>query len=119
MVGRAAVRQPWIFAEAKELAREDSHGGTEARRGEKEEGGKETGRNEGLGERNIEEIGIRFIELLNRYQPPEFHVSRAKRFFSFFCDNLKWGNFLKNQLNRENTLSGIEKVWREYFLTNS
>jgi tRNA-dihydrouridine synthase len=112
MVGRAAVRQPWIFAGAKELAREDSHGGTAARRGEEKE------KNEGLGERNIEEIGLRFIELLNRYQPPEFHVSRAKRFFSFFCDNLKWGNFLKNQLNRENTLSGIEKVWRGYFLTN-
>ena len=93
MVGRAAVRQPWIFAEAKEQRAKSNE-----RRAI-----------------NFEETGLRFLELLARYQPPEFHVSRAMRFFSFFCDNLKWGNYLKNKLNREKTLSGIERVWREYF----
>jgi len=96
MVGRAAVRQPWIFAEAR---------------------GQLTINNEQL-KINIDEIGIRFLELLARYQPPEFHVSRAKRFFGFFCDNLKWGNYLKNRLNREDTLSGMERIWREYFNEN-
>jgi len=94
MVGRAAIRQPWIFARAK---------GTEDR---------------GLGtfpDSLILETGLKFIELLARWQPPEFHVSRARRFFGFFCDNLKWGNYLKNLLNREETLSGLERVWREYF----
>jgi len=93
MAGRAAVRQPWIFAEARN-------------------GGKE---------RYIpclEGTGLRFIELLARYQPPEFHISRARRFFSFFCDNLKWGNYLKNQLNREEDLAGIERIWKEYFMQN-
>jgi len=92
MVGRAAVRQPWIFAEARQIEL-----GTEQKT---------------LG---YMETGLRFLELLALYQPPEFHLSRAKRFFSFFCDNLKWGNFLKNQLNREQSLSGIERVWREHF----
>ena len=91
MVGRAAVRQPWIFAEARSLLQKTSS------------------------VPNIEETGLRFLELLSRYQPPEFHLSRAKRFFGFFCDNLKWGNYLKNQINREETLSGIERVWREHF----
>jgi len=90
MVGRAAVRKPWIFAQAKE---EDVLP-------------------------PLEETGLRFLDLLARYQPPEFHISRAKRFFGFFCDNLKWGTYLKNQINREETLSGIEKVWREYFIQN-
>lgn len=95
MVGRAAVRQPWIFAQARGM--ED----LAQRRSDTE----------------IAEIGLRFLELLASYQPPEFHVSRAKRFFGFFCDNLKWGNYVKNQLNREKSLSGIERVWKEYFKT--
>ncbi|MDR0503958.1 MAG: tRNA-dihydrouridine synthase family protein [Treponema sp.] len=92
MAGRAAVRQPWIFAEARER------------------GGRYIP--------NLEETGLRFIELLTKYQPVEFHVSRAKRFFGFFCDNLKWGTYLKNQLNREEGLAGIELVWKEYFKQN-
>ena len=92
MVGRAAVRQPWIFAQAREI---------------------EAGKPGSVP--NIEETGVRFLELLSRYQPPDFHLSRAIRFFGFFCDNLKWGNYLKTQLNREKTLSGIEKVWRDHF----
>jgi len=92
MVGRAAVREPWIFARARS-------GDTE---------GRATGT-------LVEETGLRFLELLARWQPPEFHISRARRFFGFFCDNLKWGTYLKNLLNRENTLSGMEKAWREYF----
>ena len=91
MTGRSAVRQPWIFAKARALS---------------------------LTVPNLEETGLRFLELLARYQPPEFHVSRAMRFFGFFCDNLKWGTYLKNQLNREKTLPGIEQVWREYFREN-
>jgi tRNA-dihydrouridine synthase len=90
MVGRAAVRQPWIFAQA-------------------EAGG-------AFPIPDIEETGIRFLELLARYQPPEFHISRALRFFSFFCDNLKWGNYLKTRLNRQKTLSDMEQVWRGHFL---
>ena len=99
MVGRLAVRCPWIFAEAR---------GIQARA-------------EGAALAditiNIEETGIRFLELLSRYQPPEFHISRARRFFSYFCDNLKWGNYVKNLLNRETTLAGIERAWRRYFLS--
>ncbi|WP_461245743.1 tRNA dihydrouridine synthase [Treponema sp. R6D11] len=96
MVGRAAVRQPWIFAQARRLegANSDSTKTIVP---------------------NIEETGLRFLELLARYQPPDFHFSRAMRFFGFFCDNLKWGNYLKTQLNKEKTLSGIEMVWKEYF----
>jgi len=104
MVGRGAVRQPWIFAEAR--AKEEPHTEAQRHRGFK-----------GAEEPNLEEVGLRFLELLARYQPPDFHISRARRFFFYFCDNLKWGNYLKNQLNKEETLAGIEKVWQEFFLT--
>jgi tRNA-dihydrouridine synthase len=88
MAGRGAVRHPWIFAQAKMVP---------------------------FLTPPIEETGLRFLDLLARYQPPEFHLSRARRFFSYFCDNLKWGNYVKNLLNREEDLAGIERVWVEYF----
>jgi tRNA-dihydrouridine synthase len=100
MVGRAAVRYPWIFAQARELESVNS------------------GSAKPYTVPNIEETGLRFLELLVRYQPPDFHFSRAMRFFGFFCDNLKWGNYLKTQLNRQKDLSGIEIVWKGYFKEN-
>ena len=90
MVGRAAVRQPWIFAQARGNAPIA----------------------------DLEETGLRFLELLGRWQPPEFHISRARRFFALFCDNLTWGNYVKNLLNREETLSGMERALRGYFKEN-
>jgi tRNA-dihydrouridine synthase len=99
MVGRAAVCQPWIFAHAREIEKSKSSSTKPA-------------------VPNIEKTGLRFLELLAKYQPPDFHFSRALRFFGFFCDNLKWGNYLKTQLNRQKNLSGIEMVWRGYFNEN-
>jgi tRNA-dihydrouridine synthase len=97
MVGRLAVRRPWVFAEARRLQAQAAGAADMAI--------------------DIEETGLRFLELLSRYQPPEFHISRARRFFSYFCDNLKWGNHVKNLLNRETSLAGIERAWREFFST--
>jgi tRNA-dihydrouridine synthase len=92
MSGRAAARMPWIFAEARAI--------------------------EGAAAPivvNIEETGLRFLELLARHQPPEFHLSRARRFFGYFSCNLKWAHYLNTALNREQTLTGIARVWRTYF----
>jgi len=88
MIGRLAVCCPWVFS--------DTISGS-------------------VTERPILETGIRFLELLSRYQPREFHLSRARRFFSYFCDNLKWGNYVKNLLNREEDLLGIERAWKAFF----
>jgi len=97
MVGRGAVRRPWIFVEARKL-----------QAGALLESSVPAGT-------LIQETGVKFLELLAKYQPPEFHLSRARRFFAYFCDNLKWGNYLKNILNREESLRGIERAWGDYF----
>jgi len=97
MVGRGAVRQPWIFLFGKKLNNEEG------------------AVSKASFAPDIEKTGLRFLELLAQYQPPEFYISRARRFFGFFCDNLKWGTYLNNLLNREETLTGIEQAWRGYF----
>jgi tRNA-dihydrouridine synthase len=107
MVGRAAVRQPWIFAEAK---KGDCHFLGDIL-GNSEPSQKKVP----PGDSHLLETGLKFLELLAQYQPIEFQISRAKRFFSFFCDNIVWGNYLKNLLYREETLSGMEQVWQKYF----
>jgi tRNA-dihydrouridine synthase len=100
MVGRLALRAPWIFAQARTL---------EAQRMPAREIPAEPT------EINLEETALRFLELLARYQPPEFHISRARRFFGYFCDNLIWGNYVKNLLGRETALAGMERVLTAYF----
>jgi tRNA-dihydrouridine synthase len=118
MVGRGAVRQPWIFAEGRG-AESSEQGAVSSEQGAvSSERGAVSSERGGVARRDIEGIGVRFLELLSKYQPVEFHVSRASRFFGFFCDNLKFGNYLKNMLNRENSLRGMEKVWRNYFAEN-
>jgi tRNA-dihydrouridine synthase len=97
MVGRAAIRQPWIFAAARLLSAGPAAGGLPL---------------------DLEAAGLRFLELLARYQPPDFHISRARRFFTYFCDNLKWGTHVKNLLNREQSLGGVETAWRGYFASH-
>lgn len=131
MAGRAAVRQPWIFKQAKICALNQYPEAEGERALEKQFLEFPAGETSQKARKRIppivfsepsppqlQDIGLRFLELLAKYQPPEFHISRAKRFFSFFCDNLKWGNYLKNLLNREETLMGIEKVWKGYFTEN-
>jgi tRNA-dihydrouridine synthase B len=126
MIGRLAVRQPWVFAEAHD--EKSTTEGTEFH-GERLQNYIKTPCSsvsysvvKNLNLTNmakkgvfLEETGLHFLELLSRYQPPEFHLSRARRFFSYFCDNLKWGTHVKNLLNRETDLAGIERAWRGYF----
>jgi tRNA-dihydrouridine synthase len=98
MIGRLAVRRPWVFSEARRLSSQN--------------GSLSAAPVENI---DIEETGLHFLELLSRYQPPEFHLSRSRRFFSYFCDNLKWGTHVKNLLNSETNLSGVDQACQFYF----
>jgi tRNA-dihydrouridine synthase len=88
MVGRGAVRKPWIFACIKGTAPSFV---------------------------DLEEAALLFLDFLSRYQPQPFHYSRACRFFTLFCDNLFWAHYLKHLLYKEHTLSGMEAVLSRYF----
>lgn len=97
MVGRLAVKSPWAFAEARRL-------GKKGKKGEKGEGKKI----------DLQELACRFLDLLGRYQPPEFHKTRAHRFFSYFCDNFTWASYLKTRLYRETERSAMLGVLAAY-----
>jgi tRNA-dihydrouridine synthase len=99
MAGRAAVRAPWLFAAAKRALSDPQSAAVSPDLPESVD---------------LEELGLRFLELLALYQPPEFHISRARRFFNYFCDNLKWGTHVKNLLNRETDISDVAKAWSAY-----
>lgn len=97
MVGRAAVRMPWIFAAAR-----DAENGCKS-----------------LSETiDLEAVALRFLDLLAKHQPPEFYETRARRFFHYFCDNLKWAHHVRTLVNRETELGAMASVLRAHFAQN-
>lgn len=92
MVGRGAVQQPWIFAQARALETQQPFSPVD-----------------------LLEVGIRFLDLLAQYQPVEFHPSRAEKFFLYFCDNVQWAHYLRTLLNRAASLREKAQVLEQYF----
>jgi tRNA-dihydrouridine synthase len=105
MTGRAALRFPWIFAHARALELSPAL--------EHPPGPEAPPKLPAF--IDLEETALRFLDLLARYQPSEFHKSRAHRFFSYFCDNLIWAHYLKTLLGREAELSAMAAVLSAYF----
>ncbi|MDR0374230.1 MAG: tRNA-dihydrouridine synthase family protein [Treponema sp.] len=92
MIGRLAVQKPWVFAQARGLPLPAML--------------------------DLEEVAVRFLDRLAKCQPPEFHKSRARRFFSYFCSNFKWANHIRTLLGRESELSAMRKVFEGFFREN-
>ncbi len=93
MIGREAVRRPWFFKliRAREL---DPFAGMSI---------------------NIEETGLRFLQLVRQELPPVFHLSRAKRFFFYFCDNLSFGHHIRFRIQNAPDVETIEAQFLAYF----
>lgn len=93
MIGREAVRRPWFFA----LIRgKESDSSFELRIG-------------------IEDTGLRMLELIRKHLPSAFHLSRARRFFFYYCDNLSFGHHLRYAIQNAPDLDTIERLFRAYF----
>jgi tRNA-dihydrouridine synthase len=125
MIGRLAVKEPWAFAAV--LSGPCGSESTGSAENPQVPGGQESARPKPAAEARAEQpsgcsaleaTGLRFLELLSRYQPPEFHLSRARRFFRYYCDNFTWAEYVRNKINREQSLSGIGRVLSEYCREN-
>ncbi|GAB1432306.1 tRNA-dihydrouridine synthase family protein [Spirochaetota bacterium] len=93
MIGREAARQPWLFSliNAKE---KDAEFRIHV---------------------NIMESGIKMLELIKKCLPEEFYLSRAKRFFFYFCDNLSFSHHLRFAIQNSTSMDQIESLWLSYF----
>jgi tRNA-dihydrouridine synthase len=93
MIGREAVRRPWIFA----LIR-----GREADAGFSMEV-------------DLEATAYRMLDLMEEQLPPDFHLTRAQRFFFYYCDNFSFAHHIKWKTQNAPDLAGIRAVLAEYF----
>ena len=75
MIGRAAVRAPWLFAYLR---------------------GREAGRHEM--KIDLSAVTARFLSLLEEHQPQQFWPSRARRFYPYLFKNVPFGHSIGARL---------------------
>lgn len=89
MIGRGAVRRPWIFSRLREqetpLVKIDRFS-----------------------------VLTRFIELLQTSQPKDFWNSRLKRFIYYYSENFPFGHHLKTRIYNQKSFAQAYEVLQEY-----
>ena len=106
MIGRGAVRKPWLF----HLLKLESGNRQSPPPGEDLV---PTGTTV-----DIRETIERYMQYLRKYQPADFQVSRARRFFYYFCDNFKFGTHLKTAVQTMSDLREIQAAALSYLDRN-
>jgi tRNA-dihydrouridine synthase B len=93
MIGREAVRRPWIFA----LLR-----------------GKEEASDFSL-EVDLRAVAFRMLELIESRLIEEFRLTRAQRFFFYFADNFSYAHYIKWKLVNAPDLDAMRRELDAYF----
>lgn len=94
MLGRVTVQKPWIFYEIKL-------------------------KEKGLCNFSVDllKTAESFFDLLNKEQPKEFHLTRAQRFFGFYCNNFTFSHHIKTKIlncrNLDQMYSNLEQYFKE------
>jgi len=92
MIGREAVRRPWIFALIRGLEADPAFELTV----------------------DLRETAFQFLDLVEALLPPEFHESRAKKFFDYYADNFTFAHHLKCRLQNSSDIPAMRRVLDEY-----
>ncbi len=108
MIGRGAVRKPWIFRDIRNAL--DSASGAASCCGFPAPEGK-------AGIDFLETAGY-FLKCLEETQPPEFFVTRAHRFFSYYCDNFYFAHYIRTKILNAVSFDEIMKILASYFDEN-
>jgi len=93
MIGREAVRRPWIFGL---LRRQISGEGP-------------------IGSMDRLAIGLRFLELVESELPEPWRLESSRRFFSYYCDTLSFAHHIKYKVINSPDLRGMRDTLTEYF----
>ena len=93
MIGREAIKKPWIFKEIENEAMNVP---------------KKT-------KIDLLEVALLFLQNLKEDQPKEFHLLRAKRFFSYFCDNFTFSHYVKTKILNAKCIEEMLDILKSYF----
>ena len=92
MIATAAAQKPWIFAELAASCNDDSNKFFDA-----------------------EELALRFIDDVEKFQPQEFWKTRLQRFFAFYCLNFSFGHYFQTQMINATDNDDARNRLKEYF----
>jgi len=116
MVGRGAVRTPWIFGD---IRRAENAGAENAGACGTGSGGGDAGTAENgvicCGDIDHLEVARFFIDVLLEGQPPEFWISRAHRFFFYYCENFSFAHHIKMKIQNTETTDAMIAALERYF----
>jgi tRNA-dihydrouridine synthase len=93
MIGREAVKRPWIFA----LLR-----------------GKEESSDFSM-EVDLREVAFRMLELIESRLAEDFRLTRAQRFFFYYSDNFSYAHYIKWKLVNADSLDAMRRELDAYF----
>ena len=97
MIATAAAQKPWIFREIV--------GSSPTMTGEASP----------TMTFDAEEMALRFIDDVERFQPPEFWKTRLQRFFAFYCLNFSFGHYFQTSMINASDNEDARKRVLEYF----
>jgi tRNA-dihydrouridine synthase B len=55
------------------------------------------------------------LSLIRTLLPRNFHLSRSRRFFFYYCDNLKFGHHIRYAIQNAPDIDAVEVLFRAYF----
>jgi len=94
MIGREAARRPWIFA----LIR-----------------GKEASPDFSM-EVDLRATAFRLLELIEARLPPDFRLTRARRFFYYYADNFSFAHHIRWRLQNAPDLDSMRRAIEDYLI---
>jgi tRNA-dihydrouridine synthase len=113
MIGRAAVQKPWIFRDIREAWSIPAAGNKAGETVQPDPAPEPAVPHSSVDHLEVSRF---FLETLAESQPPEFQISRAHRFFFYYCDNFTFAHHIKMRIQNAKTPGEIEGLLEEYFV---
>lgn len=101
MIGRAAIRKPWIFLNLASYLK-------------KEGGAGDFSFSNTADSADLLETAFLFLQFLQEEQPEEFWLTRAQRFFAYYCDNFTFAHHIKTKILNSSCIDEMKQKLSAY-----
>lgn len=116
MIATAAAQKPWIFREIVGSSPTMTVGSSPTMTDEADTNCTNSHELEsGRFSFDAEELALRFIDDVERFQPQEFWKTRLQRFFAFYCLNFSFGHYFQTSMINAKDNDDARKKVHEYF----